>query len=84
MSHWSKKLDGGKLSDLFNKKRNRGGLDCNRKDKDYIEKIRKKHFPLVPYKNFAPIYTRKANQVSTDFRLKGVRKLIGKFSSLLD
>ena len=82
MSRWSKKLDGGKLTDLVNKK-NRGGLDCNRKDKNYIEKFRKTHFPLVPYNNSNSIYARKTNQVSTDFRLKGVRKSIGEFSSIL-
>ena len=77
---WDKKTDGSKLTSLFELKRSRGGLDCNRRDKEYIEKIRKKHFPLVPSPNFATIYKRKASNVSTDKKLNGDRN-IGKFFS---
>ena len=76
---WDKKTDGSKLSSLFELKRSRGGLDYNRRDKDYIEAIRKKYFPLVPSPNFATIFKRKANNVSTDKKLKGVRNIVGKF-----
>jgi len=68
-----KKTDGAKLTGLFEQKRSRGGLDCNRRDKEYIAKIRKKNFPLVPSPNFATIFKRKASNVSTDKKLKGVR-----------
>ena len=78
---WDKKIDGSKLTSLFELKRSRGGLDCNRRDKDYIEAIRKKNFPIVLSLNFATIYKRKANNVSTDKKLKGVRNIVGKFSS---
>ena len=76
---WDKKTDGSKLSSVFELKRSRGGLDYNRRDKDYIEATRKKHFPLVPSPNFATIFKRKANNVSTDKKLKGVRNIVGKF-----
>ena len=76
---WDKKTDGTKLTGLFVQKRSRGGLDCNRRDKEYIEKIRKKHFPLVPSPNFATIFKRKVSNVSTDKKLKGVRTFVGTF-----
>ena len=78
---WDKKIDGAKLTSLFELRRSRGGLDCNRRDKDYIEAIRKKYFPLVPSPNFATIYKRKASNVSSDKKLKGVRNIVGKFFS---
>ena len=78
---WDKKTDGAKLTSLFELKRSRGGLDCNHRDKEYIEAIRKKHFTLVPSPNFVTIYKRKAANVSTDKKLKGVRNIVGKFFS---
>ena len=66
MSRWNKKLEGLKLTKLFNNKINRGGLNFNRKDKDYIEACRSKHVPLIPL-----------NKVSTDAKVKSVRKAIG-------
>ena len=78
---WDKKTDGTKLTGLFVQKRSRGGLDCNRRDKEYIEKIRKNHFPLVPSPNFATIYKRKTSNVVNDTKLKGVSNIVGKFFS---
>ena len=71
---WNKKVDGAKLSALFQQKNNRGGLDCNRREKEYIEAVRVKHFPLIPLKNFQQIYKTKASKVSVDNKLKGRRK----------
>ena len=78
---WDKKTDGSKLTSSFELKRSRGGLDCNRRDKEYIESTRKKYFPLVTSPNFTTIFKRKANNVSADKKLKGVRNIVGKFSS---
>ena len=78
---WDKKTDRSKLTSVFELKRSRERLDCNCRDKDYIEAIRKKHFPFVPSPNFATIYKRKTNNVSTDKKLKGVRNIVGKFIS---
>ena len=74
MVGWNKKTDGAKLSELFQMKRNRGGLDYNRREKEYIEASRLKHFPFTPFKNFQQIYKTKANKVSVDNKLKGRRK----------
>ena len=74
---WDKKTDGSKLTSLLELIKSKGGLDCNRRDKDYIEKKRTKHFPLVPSPNFATI-KRKASNVSTDKKLKGVKNIVGK------
>jgi len=35
---WDKKTDGSKLTSLFELIKSKGGLDCKRRDKDYIEK----------------------------------------------
>ena len=49
---WDKKIDGAKLTALFQKpRRDRGRVDANRKDKEYINAVRVKHFPLVPLKS---------------------------------
>ena len=63
---WDKKTDGTKLTSLFELKRSRGGLDCNRRDREYIKVIQNKNFPLVPSPDFAKIYKRKASNVSTE------------------
>ena len=75
---WDKKIDGEKLKSLFETKGSRGGLDYNPRDREYIEAVRKNHFPLVLSPNFATIYKRKAINVSTDKNLKGVRNIVGK------
>ena len=46
---WDKKSDGAKLTKLFLKK-GRVGLDCNRRDVDYIDVVRSKHFSFVQLK----------------------------------
>ena len=79
---WNKKVDVAKLSALFQQKNSRGGLDCNRREKEYIEATRVKHFPLIPFKNFQQIYKTKATKVSVDNKLKGRRKSGGKLFSL--
>ena len=71
---WNKKVDGAKLSALFQQKNHRGGLDCNRREKEYIEATQVKHFPLIPFKNFQQIFKTKASKVSIDNKLKGRRK----------
>ena len=78
---WDKNTNGSKFTNVFELRRSRGWLDCNSRDKEYIEATRKKYFPLVPSPNFTTIYKRKANDVSTDNKLKGVRKDVGKLSS---
>lgn len=71
---WDKKIDGAKLTALFQKpRRDRGRVDANRKDKEYINAVREKHFPLVPLKNFSQIYKRKASKISVNEFLLGKR-----------
>ena len=77
---WDKNTNGSKFTNLFELRRSRGGLDCNRRDKEYIEATRKKYFPLVPSPNFTTIYKRKDNNVSTDNKLTDVKKDVGKLS----
>ena len=71
---WNKKVDGAKLSVLFQQKKIREGLDCNRREKEYIEATRVKHFLLIPFKNLQQIFKIKAAKVSIDNRLKGRQK----------
>ena len=78
MAGWNKTIDDAKLSELFQKKRNRGGLDCNRREKEYIEASRLKKFPFTSFKNFQQIYKAKANKVSVDNKMKGCRRTNGK------
>ena len=40
--NWNKKVDGVKLSELFESGRGRRKLDFNRKDKEYIEAVKKR------------------------------------------
>jgi len=75
---WDKKNDGSKLNNLFTKRKNQGGLDYRRRDRDYIEAARAKHFPTVNSKNFVPIYNRKAAKIDVENKLKGVRKVNSK------
>ena len=71
---WDKKIDGAKLTALFQKpRRDRGRVDANRKDKEYINAVREKHFPLVPLKKFSQIYKRKASKISVNEFLLGKR-----------
>ena len=77
--NWNKKVDGGKLNQLFESGRGRKKLDYTRKDKEYIEAVRKKHFLLCLYKNFCQTYKRKAAKVGVDQQLRGARVLAGKF-----
>ena len=75
---WDKKNDGSKLNNLFTKRKNQGGLDYRRRDRDYIEASRVKHFPTVNRKNFVSIYNRKSAKIDVEHKLKGVRKVNSK------
>ena len=75
---WDKKNDRAKLNNLFAKRKYQGGLDFRRKDRDYIEAARAKHFPTVNSKNFVPIYNRKASKIDVEHMLKGVRNITSK------
>ena len=79
---WNKKVDGAKPSALFQQKNHSEELDYNRREKEYIEATRVKHFPLIPFKNFQQIFKTKASKVSIDNKLKGRRKSAGKSFSL--
>ena len=46
--NWNKKVDGVKLSELFESGRGRRTLDFRRKNREYIEVVRKKAFPSLP------------------------------------
>jgi len=72
----------GQVNKIISKEEGRGGLDCNGRDADYFEVVRAKHFHIVPSKQFVQIYKRKANNISTDDKLTGIRKSIGKLSFL--
>ena len=69
-----KKVDGVKFSELFESGRGKRKLNFNRNDKEYIEVVRKKHFPLYPYKNFCQTYKRKAAKVRVKEPLSGARR----------
>ena len=79
---WNKKVDDAKLSALFQQITYRGGLDCNRREKEYIEPTRVKYFPLIAFKHFQQIFKTKAVKVSFDNKLKGRRKSGGKSFSI--
>ena len=73
MVAWDKKNDGAKLFNLFKKRDDRGGLDFRRRDKEYIEAARVKHFPKMKSKNFAITYNKKPSKVDIDEKLKASR-----------
>ena len=62
----------------FTERKNRKRLDRRRRDRDYNEVARAKHFPTVLNKNFVPIYNRKAAKIDVENKLKGVRKVNSK------
>ena len=82
MVKWDKKNDNAKLFDLFSKREDRNGLDYRRRDKEYIEAARAKHFPKMKTKNFSVIYNSKASKVDTDEKLKNSRARKGKLCCL--
>ena len=61
------------MFELFSKRTDREGLDHRRRDKDYIEAARVRHFPRMKSKNFAIIYNKKASKVDIDEKLKASR-----------
>ena len=71
---WDKKNDGSKLNNLFAKRKNQGGLDFRRRDRDYIEAARANHFPTVNSKSFVSIYKIKAAKIDVEHKLKGVKR----------
>ena len=82
MVKWDKKNDNAKLFDLFSKREDRNGLDYRRRDKEYIEAARAKHFPKMKTKNFSVIYNSKASKVDIDEKLKNSRARKGKLCCL--
>ena len=82
MVKWDKKNDNAKLFDLFSRRGDRDGLDYRRRDKEYIEAARAKHFPKMKSKNFSVIYNSKASKVDIDEKLKNSRARKGKLCCL--
>ena len=60
------------------KKENRGGLNRRRRDRDYNEAARENHFPTVLSKNFVLIYSKRAENIDVDEKLKGIRTINNK------
>lgn len=75
---WDKKSDRSKLNSLLTKKKNRGGLNRRRRDRDYNEAAREIHFPTVLSKNFVLIYSKRAENIDVDEKLKGIRTINNK------
>ena len=61
------------MFELFSKRMDQGGLDHRRRDKDYIEAVRIKHFPKMKSKKYAIIYNKKASKVGIDEKLNANR-----------
>jgi len=79
--------DDKKLAELFRKGHSKGGCDPKRKDKKYVqEHVLAKFFPerVEDYKNFGPLYCRKADKWNLNKDLTHARKNQGALSMCAD
>ena len=75
---WGKDND-AKLHVLFSKPVSKGGVSTTNLDQKAIEQVRQQHFPERKYRNFAPLFRKKARQWNVDQTLSGSRKPQGKY-----
>ena len=75
---WGKQ-DDAKLAALFRKKLSKGGVSPQDLGRDNIEKVRQTHFPERAYRNFAPLFRRKARAFNVESSLAGARKAQGTY-----
>ena len=69
--------DNQKLLSLFRKPPSKGGIDTEDLSVKAVQAIHKKHWPGEEYKNFAPLFRRKARSWNVNKTLTGgCRKLM--------
>jgi len=76
VENW-KVADDKKLAELFRKGHSKGGCDPKRKNKEYVQgHVLPKFFPdrIEDYKNFGPLYRRKADKWNLNKDLTHARK----------
>ena len=70
--------DDEKLAALFRKGKNKGGVDSNNTDRDYIKKVLNNHFGGdgndFVYSNFAPLFRKKCAKWNLNEELSGARR----------
>ena len=71
---WGKE-DDAKLQELFRKGPHKGGVSTTDLDIKAIKAINQKHFPSREYKNFAPLFRKKARAWNLAETLKGGKSL---------
>lgn len=68
-----------KLQSLFLKRNERGGVNSNDLNSDYIKRVLRQHFPDRQYNNFAPLFRAKARKFNLNEALDGARQAKSKY-----
>jgi hypothetical protein len=66
--------DDAKLSHIFRKGSKNGGVDTGDLSLAYVKSVHSKHFPARDYKNFAPLFRKKARAWNIAKSLEGSRR----------
>ena len=61
------------------KRNERGGVNSNDLNSDYIKRVLRQHFPDRQYNNFAPLFRAKARKFNLNEALDGARQAKSKY-----